>query len=80
MINYNYDTIIEEINKQSQSERTTAKEKWGEKAIKDNHLWDILFPDNLGWKKITNKREQKLGVDFKIHTENGDVIVEERKL
>ena len=76
MINYNYDTVIEEINNQPASERTTAKEKWGEKAIKENHLWDILFPNNLGWKKITDKRQQKLGVDFKIHTENGDVNVD----
>lgn len=74
MKQYNYDTVIEEIN--NESERTTAKEKWGEKAIKENHLWDILFPNNLGHKKITDKRQQKLGVDFKIHTETGDVNVD----
>ena len=76
MVNYIYDNVIEEINNQPSRERTTAKEKWGEKSIKDNHLWDILFPDNLGHKKITNKREQKLGVDFKIHTEDGDINVD----
>ena len=74
MVNYNYGTIIEEINNLPvQSDRTTAKEKWGEKAIKESHIWDILFPDSLGWKKITDKRHQKLGVDFKIHAEDGDV-------
>ena len=76
MIQYDYNTVIEGITNQPSSERTTAKEKWGEKAIKENHLWDILFPNNLGFKKITDKRQQKLGVDFKIHTETGDVNVD----
>jgi hypothetical protein len=76
MIEYSYEEVIEGINNQPASDRTTAKEKWGEKAIKENHLWDILFPNNLGWKKITDKRTQKLGVDFKIHTDSGDVNVD----
>lgn len=76
MIKYDYDIEIEKINNLPASDRTTAKEKWGEKAIKENHLWDVLFPGNLGWKKITDKRQQKLGVDFKIFTENGDVNVD----
>lgn len=76
MIEYSYEDVIESINNKPVAERTTAKEKWGEKAIKENHLWDILFPGNLGYKKITNKREQQLGVDFKIHTETGDVNVD----
>lgn len=76
MIEYSYEQVIEEINKLPASDRTTAKERWGEKAIKENHLWDILFPNNLGWKKITDKRQQKLGVDYRIHTENGDVNVD----
>lgn len=76
MIKYTYEGVIAEINEKPTSERTTAKEKWGENAIKENHLWDILFPGNLGWKKITDKRLQKLGVDFKIHTEEGDVNVD----
>lgn len=76
MIKYTYEDVIAEINKKPTSERTTAKEKWGEDAIKENHLWDILFPENLGYKKITDKRQQKLGVDFKIHTETMDVNVD----
>lgn len=76
MIKYDYDIEIEKINNQPASDRTTAKEKWGEKALKENNLWDILFPNNLGWKKITDKRQQKLGVDFKIHTDSGDVNVD----
>lgn len=76
MIEYIYDAVIEGINAQPPEERTTSKEKWGEKAIKENHLWDILFPNNLGHKKITDKRQQKLGVDFKIHTESGDINVD----
>lgn len=71
-----YEQVIEAINNQPSFERTTAKEKWGEKVIKENRLWDKLFPENLGYKKITNKKEQKLGVDFKIHTETGDVNVD----
>lgn len=73
---YIYEDVIENINNQPASDRTTAKERFGERAIKENHLWDILFPGNLGYKKITNKREQKLGVDFKIHTDSGDVNVD----
>ena len=76
MIEYSYEDVIESINNKPVAERTTEKEKWGEKAIKENHLWDVLFPNNLGWKKITDKRQQKLGVDFKIFTENGDVNVD----
>lgn len=76
MIEYVYESVIENINNKPTAERTTEKEKWGEKAIKENNLWDILFPNNLGWKKITDKRQQKLGVDFKIFTENGDVNVD----
>lgn len=76
MIKYTYEDVIAEINEKPTSERTTSKEKWGENAIKENHLWDILFPNNLGWKKITDKRQQKLGVDFKIHTVTGDVNVD----
>lgn len=76
MKEYCYDNVIDTINNLPTSERTTAKEKFGEKVIKENHLWDILFPGNLGWKKITDKRQQKLGVDFKIHTESGDVNVD----
>ena len=76
MKEYIYDTVIEEINNKPISDRTVEKEKFGEKAIKENNLWDILFPNNLGWKKITDKRQQKLGVDFKIHTETGDVNVD----
>lgn len=76
MIEYSYEQVIENINNQPTSDRTTAKERFGEKTIKENHLWDVLFPGNLGYKKITAKREQKLGVDFKIHTETGDVNVD----
>ena len=43
MTQYNYDTIIEEINNLPSSDRTVAKEKWGEKAIKENHLWNLPF-------------------------------------
>lgn len=76
MTEYTYEDVIAEINEKPTSERTTAKEKWGEDAIKENHLWDILFPNNLGWKKITDKRQQKLGIDYKIHTDSGDVNVD----
>ena len=76
MVNYNYGTIIEGINNLPAGDRTTSKEKWGEKAIKENRIWDILFPNNLAWKNITNKREQKLGIDYKIHTEDGDINVD----
>lgn len=76
MKEYVYEQVISEINEKPTFERTTAKEKWGEKVIKENHLWDILFPNNLGWKKITDKRQQKLGIDFKIHTESEDINVD----
>lgn len=75
-INYDYEYVIELINSKSDLDRTNEKERWGDLAIKDRHLWDVLFPNNVGWKKITDKRTQKLGVDYKIFTSDGEINVD----
>ena len=73
-VSYDYDEVIDYINNFSSMDRTVEKEHWGDEAIKDSHLWDTLFPNNVGWKKITAKKEQKLGVDYKIFLADGKEV------
>lgn len=51
---------------------TAATEMCGEKYIKESHLFDLLFPDNIGWKKVTSKKLQKSGADYEIYFEYND--------
>lgn len=49
---------------------TAATEMVGEKLLKKYNIFDKLFPNNTGYKKITNKKQQKAGVDYVVF--NGD--------
>lgn len=53
---------------------TTDKEKVAEKAIKETKIFDIFFPDNIGYKKITTKKMQLAGVDYEIYLPNGETV------
>ena len=56
------------------SVNTTDKEKIGQDIIKQYHLWDILFPNNTGYKKVTNKKLQLSGVDYIVYDALGNSI------
>lgn len=60
--------------------RTSAKELIGQKIIQRNdifrHCAESLGLEYQGYKKITSKKEQKRGVDFIIHTNNGDINID----
>ena len=53
---------------------TTDKEKVAEKAIKETRIFDIFFPDNIGYKKISQKKMQLAGVDYEIYLPNGETV------
>lgn len=53
---------------------TAAKELVGEAIIKRYDLWDMLFPNNVGYKAIRGKKLQKAGVDFEIFLEDGTSV------
>lgn len=56
--------------------RTAAKEMIGEKIIQKFHLFDILFPENIGFKKITDKKRQKAGADYIIYYPNNEYYID----
>lgn len=51
-----------------------ATEMVGEKIIKQNTLWNVLFPNYQSVKKITNVKNQKQGIDYQIITEDEEII------
>lgn len=53
---------------------TAATEMCGDKYIKQEHLFDKLFPDNIGYKKETRKKQQKAGVDYIIYMPDGEEV------
>jgi hypothetical protein len=60
--------------------RTSAKELIGYKIISRNKLLkkcaEMLGCEYLGYKKITNKKEQKRGVDLVLHSNIGDFNID----
>lgn len=46
---------------------TTEKEALAEKALKVNKIFDVFFPGNIGYKKITVKKLQLAGVDYEVY-------------
>lgn len=46
--------------------RTAMKEMIGEGIIKKYNLFNVIFPDNIGYKKVTSKKLQKCGCDYQI--------------
>ena len=57
------------MNKNS---KTCIKETRGDDAIKQYNIWDRFFPGNTGWKKVTDKKMQKAGVDYIIYGAHGE--------
>lgn len=54
--------------------RTALKECIGEAIIKKFNVWERLFPDYQGFKKVSSTKLQKQGVDFIVTDANGDEI------
>lgn len=46
---------------------TLDKEAQGQQVIKTYRLFDTLFPNNEGYRKITTKKKQKAGVDYEVY-------------
>lgn len=69
---YNIDIAKAEKRRLVQTEngtRTQLKEMLGEEIIKRYHLFDTLFPNNIGYKKVTNRKLQLAGADYEVYIE-----------
>ena len=55
---------------------TAMTEMLGEKIIKQFHIFDELFPDNIGYKKVCSKKLQKAGVDYEVYNENEIIYID----
>ena len=55
---------------------TTMTEMLGEKIIKQFHIFDELFPENTGYKKVVSKKFQKAGVDYEVYNENETLYID----
>ena len=53
---------------------TAATEMCGDKYIKQEHLFDKLFPENIGYKKETRVKQQKAGCDYIVHMPNDEEL------
>ncbi len=53
---------------------TAATEMCGDKYIKKEHLFDKLFPENIGYKKETRIKQQKAGCDYVIYMPNNEEL------
>lgn len=53
---------------------TAATEMVGEKIIKQHTLWNTLFPNYKSVKKVTNKKNQKQGIDYIIVTDDDEEV------
>lgn len=61
--------------------RTALKEMIGEAIIKESRLFDLFFPDNIGFKKISSKKLQKAGADYEVYlSDNQTVYVDLKSL
>ena len=55
---------------------TAMTEMLGEKIIKQFHIFDELFPENTGYKKVVSKKFQKAGVDYEVYNENETLYID----
>lgn len=53
---------------------TAATEMCGDMYIKKEHLFDVIFPDNIGYKKETRKKFQKAGVDYIVYLPDNEEL------
>lgn len=54
--------------------KTATKEAIGEKIIKKYNLFDIIFPNNTGFRRITSEKLQKCGCDYEVFFENNTSV------
>lgn len=59
---------------------TAATEMCGDKYIKQEHLFDKLFPENIGYKKETRIKQQKAGCDYIIYMPNNEELYVDLKV
>ena len=59
---------------------TAATEMCGDKYIKQEHLFDKLFPENIGYKKETRVKQQKAGCDYIIYMPNNEELYVDLKV
>ena len=55
---------------------TAMTEMLGEKIIKQFHIFDELFPENIGYKKVVSKKFQKAGVDYEVYNGNETLYID----
>lgn len=60
--------------------RTAKKELIGEAIIKKYHIFDKLFPNNNGFKKISDKKHQKAGVDYEVYLGDDTIYIDLKSL
>ena len=53
---------------------TAATEMCGDKYLKQEHLFDKLFPENTGYKKENRVKQQKAGCDYIIYMPNDEEL------
>ena len=53
---------------------TAATEMCGDKYIKQEHLFDKLFPENTGYKKENRVKQQKAGCDYIVYMPNDEEL------
>lgn len=66
--------------KTSNSVKTALKEKVGEAVIEKYDLWNVLFPGNIGVEKVTDKKRQKMGLDFIVTMPNERIGIDLKSL
>lgn len=54
--------------------KTAAKEMIGEAVIKKFNLFNKIYPNSIGYRKVTNKKLQKAGADYEVFFEDEDPV------
>lgn len=73
------------IYKSESGYKTAKKELIGDAVIRKYNLFDSLFPNNLGYRKISkktkeDKEKQLAGIDYEVYTEEGVINVDLKSL
>lgn len=73
--NVNMDDVLKRrATYDENSVKTATKEYIGEIIIKKYGLFDILFPNNNGYKKVCSKKLQKCGCDYEVFLNNDNSV------
>ena len=62
--------------KNSNGITTAMTEMLGEKIIKQFKIFDEVFPENTGYKRVVSKKFQKAGVDYEVYNENEIIYID----